>query len=82
MFNWIWVLLPDWFWTLIHPKDRCEICYGEKGGVYGNENIIGGLRVCDYCTAIWESAPFELTEEEIEELIWESAPLENEKDQA
>ena len=34
-------------------KDGCEICQGENGGVPGNENIIGGLTVCDYCTSAW-----------------------------
>lgn len=32
-------------------KDGCEICGGAKGGVPGNENIIDGKRVCDYCHA-------------------------------
>jgi hypothetical protein len=29
--------------------DNCELCFGRNGGVRGNENIIGGLTVCDYC---------------------------------
>lgn len=33
------------------PKDGCEICKGEKGGTPGNENIINGQVVCDYCHA-------------------------------
>lgn len=32
-------------------KDNCEICKGAKGGVPGNENIIDGKAVCDYCHA-------------------------------
>ena len=31
-------------------KDSCEVCYGEKGGVPGNENLIKGFVVCDYCS--------------------------------
>jgi hypothetical protein len=31
--------------------DDCDLCYGMSGGVKGNENVIGGLRVCDFCTA-------------------------------
>ena len=29
--------------------DNCEVCKGEKGGVRGNENIIDGIVMCDYC---------------------------------
>ena len=35
-------------------RDNCELCHGEKGGVLGNENIVGatgGIKVCDYCHA-------------------------------
>lgn len=28
---------------------HCELCFGEKGGVRGNNNIINGVAVCDYC---------------------------------
>lgn len=40
-------------------KDACEICHGESGGTPGNENIIEGKVVCDYCHAkmmepIWQ----------------------------
>jgi len=31
--------------------DECEICSGEKGGVLGNENVIDGIKACDYCHA-------------------------------
>lgn len=30
---------------------KCEICHGTKGGVPGNENIIDGKVICDYCHA-------------------------------
>ena len=30
--------------------DNCEICKGKKGGVRGNENIVDGKTVCDYCS--------------------------------
>lgn len=29
--------------------DTCEFCGGLKGGVAGNENLIGGITTCDYC---------------------------------
>ena len=29
--------------------DNCEVCLGSNGGVKGNENIIDGVRMCDYC---------------------------------
>jgi hypothetical protein len=32
-------------------KDACEVCHGLRGGVPGNENLIDGKRVCDYCHA-------------------------------
>ena len=32
-------------------KDACEKCKGSKGGTPGNENIIKGRVLCDYCTA-------------------------------
>jgi len=32
-------------------RDKCEICHGKSGGVRGNENIIDGVIMCDYCTA-------------------------------
>ena len=31
--------------------DNCQVCKGTSGGVKGNENIINGLVVCDYCHA-------------------------------
>lgn len=47
------------------PKDNCEVCLGEKGGVPGNENIhhisVNGtslkytIKVCDYCHSKWFS---------------------------
>lgn len=33
------------------PLDNCEVCRGARGGVLGNENVIGGVIVCDYCHA-------------------------------
>ena len=33
-------------------KNKCELCLGAKGGTPGNENIIGGHVVCDYCTSL------------------------------
>lgn len=35
---------PDWF------PDNCEICNGIKGGVRGNENVVDGIVMCDYCS--------------------------------
>lgn len=34
-----------------NTKDGCETCQGARGGVPGNENIIDGKKVCDYCHA-------------------------------
>lgn len=30
-------------------KDNCSRCHGERGGVPGNENIVNGVVLCDYC---------------------------------
>jgi hypothetical protein len=35
---------------LIDNECACEICGGTKGGTPGNENIIDGICVCDFCT--------------------------------
>ncbi len=32
-------------------RDDCVRCQGHNGGVPGNENMLDGLPVCDYCTA-------------------------------
>jgi predicted CXXCH cytochrome family protein len=32
-------------------KDNCENCHGTRGGVRGNENIVDGKVLCDYCHA-------------------------------
>jgi len=29
--------------------DNCEVCLGRNGGVRGNENVIDGVAMCDYC---------------------------------
>ena len=29
--------------------DKCEFCLGIKGGALGNENVVNGIIVCDYC---------------------------------
>ena len=31
--------------------DNCQVCLGDHGGVKGNENIIDGIVMCDYCHA-------------------------------
>ncbi|AFU86738.1 hypothetical protein D869_gp176 [Caulobacter phage CcrRogue] len=30
-------------------RDGCEVCNGSRGGVPGNENVVDGKVVCDYC---------------------------------
>ncbi len=37
--------------TKSNLRDKCEVCYGERGGVPGNENIIAGKIMCDFCSA-------------------------------
>lgn len=33
-------------------RDACAKCGGEQGGVPGNENLIDGVPVCDYCHGV------------------------------
>lgn len=33
-------------------RDGCQFCRGAKGGTPGNENRIGGVTICDYCTSL------------------------------
>jgi len=40
LFEWLWRLLPD----------RCEMPGCLRLGVRGNENIVDGKVVCDYCS--------------------------------
>jgi hypothetical protein len=35
-----------------HGGDACEVCNGANGGVPGNESIVKGLVMCDYCHAL------------------------------
>jgi hypothetical protein len=37
--------------VLQQPLDNCVRCKGSKGGVRGNENIVDGEVLCDYCHA-------------------------------
>ncbi|MBY0550665.1 MAG: hypothetical protein K2W95_25525 [Candidatus Obscuribacterales bacterium] len=30
--------------------DNCQVCKGAHGGVPGNENVMNGIVICDYCT--------------------------------
>ncbi len=39
--------IREWLWNLL--PDNCEVCHGRKGGTRGNENIIDGVVMCDYC---------------------------------
>lgn len=32
-------------------KDKCEVCEGKRGGIPGNENVVDGIIMCDYCHA-------------------------------
>lgn len=50
----------QWEALLAAPKDGCEICHGAKGGVPGNENVIDGKLVCDYCHAAPQQEPIEV----------------------
>ena len=36
---------------LIDNECSCETCGGTRGGTPGNENVINGVCVCDFCLA-------------------------------
>ena len=40
--------------NLYFKPDNCELCHGEKGGVRGNENIVDGIVMCDYCSVDYD----------------------------
>jgi hypothetical protein len=44
----IWFYFTRW----LLRRDRCETCDGTQG-VRGNENLVGGTVLCDYCHAKW-----------------------------
>jgi len=52
--GWLWLLLPESMFRRL--RDRCQVCFGTRGGVRGNENVIEveGHKVvmCDYCSSI------------------------------
>lgn len=31
-------------------RDECQVCGGRKGGIPGNENVVEGIVMCDYCS--------------------------------
>lgn len=44
-------IVRDIYRNASQPKDKCHFCKGERGGVPGNENIVHGMTICDYCHA-------------------------------
>ena len=52
----VWKLVAKAIASLGHDLrdftgDDCQRCFGERGGVKGNENVIDGVVLCDYCSA-------------------------------
>jgi len=53
--EWVFWRLPipmgaiEWLWNLL--PDECEIPNCSRHGVRGNENVIDGKTMCDYCSA-------------------------------
>lgn len=39
-------------WVMECLPDNCQVCGGREGGMLGNENIVDGVIMCDYCHAI------------------------------
>lgn len=47
---------------LMRLRDLCEMCQGDRGGVWGNENVVDGRVLCDGCThdyLAWKSLRIE-----------------------
>lgn len=38
---------------LCSDRDDCEFCLGNKGGTKGNENVVHGIVMCDYCYVLF-----------------------------
>ena len=38
-----------WLYPLIDRVCKCQLCMGLRGGAPGNENIVDGVLMCDYC---------------------------------
>lgn len=41
---------PPWRPGGVRLPDGCQLCLGQKRGIPGNENVVCGVRVCDYCS--------------------------------
>jgi hypothetical protein len=39
--------LLEWYWSLL--PDKCEMPNCCRKGIRGNENIVNGKIMCDYC---------------------------------
>lgn len=47
LYAWLWSFLPD----------RCEMPGCTRQGVRGNENVVRGRIMCDYCHDKWTRYP-------------------------
>jgi hypothetical protein len=45
----MWKILHEWLWGAMLP-DKCQGADCCRKGVRGNENIVNGKVLCDYCT--------------------------------
>jgi hypothetical protein len=43
--------IVEWFWRFL--PDKCEMPKCCRKGIRGNENIVHGLLMCDYCHALY-----------------------------
>lgn len=35
--------------------DKCQVCHGKRGGCRGNENVVNGIIMCDYCSVEYDN---------------------------
>lgn len=57
-------------YPLIDAKCECEDCGGSRGGMPGNENIVNGRVLCDYCCADRRFEPYLNSDEEMIVYEW------------
>lgn len=38
---------------MMAERDACQVCKGKRGGEPGNENLVNGVVMCDYCHSQW-----------------------------
>ncbi len=59
---WVLALHARVGWLLVNTRDKCSKCFGQGGGILGNENAVDGMVLCDYCTVQYRLEKGEVSE--------------------